>query len=300
MQTREDECERINTDQVWLNVSQDSSLHLDRRLHNISTWDLDYFPFPFNAWLDLSDVLFVVPPSAGLAEQESLLRLAATLGEYSNGTGFKPAVSLGGEGLDADALNRYHIIAIGRPSTNPFIRQINSLLPQPLVADSDEIEYRVGEVLLRLPPGTHLGCIQEIPSPWNERQALIVVTGTADEGVTWATHVMEREPWRLKGNLVLVREGGKDIQTIDTRGLTSSGLSTAIATAVPELAPVVTVTPTVEAGTDNDDVPTPSATIPSETGGGGGLPTWVQLVVGITVVIVLTIFSIAIWRSRRR
>jgi len=299
MQLNEDECERIDIRQVWLNISQDSLLHLDHRVQGISVLDLDYFPFPFNTQSDLSDVLFVLPTVPGLVEQEGLLRLAAVLGDATNGSGFSPAVSLGGA-LDAEILNRYHIIAIGRPSVNPFIQQVNFLLPQPFMPGTDEVEHQVGEVLLRLPPDTSLGYIQEIPSPWNEHRALLVVTGTTEEGVVWATYASSRQIWRLAGNLVLVREGGEKVQSIDTRGLTSSGLTSAVTTAVPELTPVATLTPTLETGMGGKDTPVPLTPPPSAAGGKGSLPTWVMLLAGTTVVIVVGIFGIAAWQLRRQ
>jgi hypothetical protein len=199
-------------------------------------------------------------------------------------------------------LNRYHIIAIGRPTINPLTEQVNSLLPQPFVPGTDEVVHQVGDLLLRLPPDTPLGYIQELSSPWNERLALLIVTGTADEGVTWANYALIRQPWRLRGNLALVRDGeeGIEIQSIDTRRLTSSGLASTVATAVPELTPVATVTSTLEVGTDSGDMLAQPTSPPSAARGKGGLPTWVVFFAGIVVVAVVAIFGVAAWHFRRQ
>jgi len=302
MQVSKDQCERIDVEQVWLNVSQDSLLHLEHREQGTSVLDLDYFPFPFNTRPDLSDVLFALPSLPEAAELESMLRVAYVLGSSAIGDGFRPTVSLREETPDAESLSRYHVVAIGRPSANSLIRQINPLLPQPFVPGADQVEHQIGEVLLRLPPDLSLGYIQEIPSPWNEERALLAVTGTTDEGLEWAAYALSQRYWNLAENLVLVREGEDkvDIQSIDTRGLTNSGIVSEMAAAVPELTPVVTATVTVEAGEGDGTVtqPTPS---PGEPGASsGGLPTWVMLVVGVTVATVAIIFVTAVRKSKLR
>jgi uncharacterized repeat protein (TIGR01451 family) len=301
MQVSKDQCERIDIEQVWLNVSQDSLLHMEHREQGTGVLDLDYFPFPFNTQPDLSDVLFALPSLPGVAEVEGVLRIAYALGGSTTGDGFRPAVALGGETLDAESLGRYHIVAIGRPSTSSLIRQINPLLPQPFVPGTDKIEYQIGEVLLRLPPDISLGYIQEISSPWNEDRALLAVTGTTDEGIEWATWALSQKMWRLEGNLALVREGEDevDIQSIDTRGLTSSGRVSEMTTAVPELTPVVTATSAVGDGKDAGEIAQPTP-FPSAPDAGSGLPTWVMLVVGVTVATVVIILAIAVRKSKRR
>jgi uncharacterized repeat protein (TIGR01451 family) len=297
MQVPGDECERFDAGQAWLTISRDSLLHLDHRVQGDPELSLEYFTFPFDEQPDLNDVLFVIPPIPGTVEQEGLLRLAATLGDATNGAGFRPAVSLGGA-LDDETLSRYHIIAIGRPSFNPLIQKVNSRLPQSFVAGTDEVEEQVGEVFFRLPPDTSLGYIQEIPSPWNERRAFLAVTGTTDEGVSWATRALTRQAWRLWGNLTLVREETEEVQSIDTLALTSRGVASAVVTMMPELTPVATITPTPEAGTGSDVALTQPAPSPTERGK-SRLPTWVVLLAGTMVVVVVGIFGLAIWQSRR-
>lgn len=295
------DCVGIDSERAWMNISQNSVLHLDHQIEDVTRWDLSSFPFPFNAQADLGDVLFVLPPIPGLVEQEALLRMASFLGNAADGTGFSPSVSLGGA-LRAETLSRYHVIAIGRPSTNPLIQQINPSLPQPFVSSADEVEYQVGQVFLRLPPDTPLGYVQELESPWNEQRALVVVTGTADEGIAWATYALTRQGWRLKGNLALVRRGEEEVevQSIDTRGMSSRELVSTLVTTMPELTPVATITLTSEIGTDRGGVAGPPTPLPSQTGVRGGLPTWVMLAVGATMMIVLIIFGVAAWRFRRR
>jgi uncharacterized repeat protein (TIGR01451 family) len=301
MQVDKEECAAIDMEQAWLNISQDSVLHLDHRVQDSNILGLDYFPFPFDTQSDLGDVLFALPATPGLTEQEALLRLAADLGNAANVTGLGSSVSLGGA-LDVETLSHYHIIAIGHPSSNLLIQQVNSLLPQPFIPGGDEVEQQVGEVILRLPPDTPLGYIQQIPSPWNEHKALLIVTGTTDEGISWAIDALTRFSWRLGGNLALVREGqaGIEVQSIDTRRLTSGGIASSVATAVPELTPVATITPTPGVEVNQTAVPTPLSLSLSTTNRQEGLPPWVMLFAGSMVIVVLAILTGVIWRFWQR
>lgn len=296
----EEECDRVDAKQVWLTISQDSLFHLDHRVQGDIALDLDYFPFPFNGQPDLNDVLFVIPSAPGAAEQEGVLRLAAVLGDAANGAGFRPAVSLGNV-LDDETLSRYHIIAIGRASVNPLIQKVNAWLPQPFVAGTDEVETQVGEVFFRLPKGISLGYIQEIPSPWNEHRAFLAVTGTTDEGVAWAVRALTGQlARRLRGNLALVREGGEEVQSIDTRTLTSSGVASVVATAVPEFTPVATITSTPESETSGNTLltPVPSSTGPMEDR--SRKPVWLIPFVVIAMIVVLAMLGVGAWQFRRQ
>jgi len=299
MQPNKDECDLIDVRQVWLNVFQDSALHLAHREQAAGLLDLTHYPYPFDTRPDLGDLLFVLPEEPGRVEQEGLLRLIAALGNSAGGTGFSPSVSLGSD-ADPEVLSRHHLIFIGRPSILPFIEKINPLLPQPFVSGTDEVEHQVGEVLLRLQPDASLGYIQELPSPWNEERALLVVTGTTDEGVAWAADRLTQRLWELEGNLVLIYNEGNDIQPLDTRELTRSGVASALTTTVPELVASPTVTPTLQP--EPTASPVPAATNPSfgSLGRPTRLPPWVMLLAGATLVIVVSIFGVASWQARRR
>ncbi len=296
-------CETVNPRQAWFKMWQDSLLYLDHKVQSASL-DLRYFPLPFSTRSDLGNVLFALPPVPGLVEEEAMLRLAASLGDATRGAGFNLGVSLGLP-PDAGKLKDYHLILIGRPTTNPFLRQINSRLPQPFVPGTDEVEHQTGKVLLRLPASIPLGYIQELASPWNEEQALVAVTGTKDEGIAWAAQVLAWQPWRLSGNLALAREGktgqgAVEVQSIDTRGLTPSGLAAAVATAVPDLTSTSTITPAQGAGAASSSILTPSPVPPATVQKKAGLPSWVLVFAGLTGMAVIGILGVVIWRVQVR
>jgi len=286
-----EECTNVD---MWSMISGESLLHLDHSTQDDYILDLDYYPIPFNQKRDLSDVLFVLPAMPQPNEWENALQLAAALGDAAGGSKLVPAVALG-EVWSETELGSYHLLAIGRPSRNPVTQQVNAQLPQPFLPDSDQIEQRLDEVIFRLPPGVSLGYVQLIPSPWNESRSLLAVTGTSDEGVTWATRslVSSNLLSQLEGDLALIRD--QEVQALDTRKLTRSGLGVAVSTAVPELTPMVTVTPTgTPAGL------AAAAATPMPQSSGGARPSWLIPLVVATALAVAIVFAVAIWQALRR
>lgn len=290
-----DECAHIDR---WLVINNASLLHLDHEALDVGYFALDFYPYPFDQRSDLTDVLFALPLQPQPGEWEVALRLAAELGNATGGPSLAPAVALGKTSSEAE-LVASHVIAIGRPSRNPTIRQVNEQLPQPFHPDSDEIEQQVDEVVFRLPPTLSLGLVQLIPSPWNETRAFLAVTGTTDESVKWAGEALTDRRIDLEGNLVLIREG--EVNAMDTRGLTRSGVVMAVATAVPEMAPVTPATTMITSTSvmSTSEMPTvltaEQAPVLSQR-----IPMWLILLVGVTGLAVAAILGVAFWQSRRQ
>jgi hypothetical protein len=285
----------------WLRVKKNSVIFLAHNENPQLTFDLDNLPYPFNLRRDLMNVLLALPSAPTVNEVETALRLAARLGSFVTGKTILPVGVIGGD-LPTESLPNYHIIAIGRPSRNPLIQQVNSELPQPFLAGTDEIEQRLDDVILRLPPGVSLGYLQLFPSPWNEQRAFLAITGTTDEGVQWAIQTMSGRLSGKGGNLALIK--ADQITTIDTRTLTSGGVAAAVATAVPEMTPVSSASAKAATPTSalSSSSPTPGASGAAAqlTTARRGLPSWVVPVVGVNGLIVLGIFAFVFWRTQHR
>ena len=275
---------------LWLYVSSASLLHLDHQVQNARLLNLGFYPQPFNQRPDLTDVMFALPAEPMVVEWEAALRLAAALGTTSNGSAFAPPVVLGNN-WTKKKLEDYHFIAIGRPSRNSMLQQVNAQLPQPFLIHSDSIEQKIDQVTLRLAPDVSLGYIQLTVSPWNEARALLAITGTTDKSAKEAMDILLYQPWQLEGNLALVRNN--QVKTIDTRGLTKAGAAAARVTAVPQMSPAPTgsVSPSSSAGS------TPSA--PASKASALDRPAWLVPLVGVTGLAILVILVIAFWQARR-
>jgi len=102
--------------------------------------------------------------------------------------------------------------------------------------------------------------------------------------------------WALKGNLALIK--GDQINAVDTRDLTSSGLAMAVGTAVPGMTPAPTVAATTPTPLPSSS--TPDISISEQIPEGTSRPVWLIPLVGITGLVVIAIFAVAFWRARRR
>lgn len=291
----------VDSEQVWFLSKQNSKIFLAHNESITFGLDLDFFPAPFHLDPALADLLFVLPPSLTIDEWEATLHLAAYLGNSATGSTFVPRLIFGDD-YQAEDLANYHIIVIGQPSRNPLLQQVNAHLPQPFVPGSDQIAQQLDNVVFRLAPDIELGYVQLIPSPWNEARALLAVTGTTGEGVKGALATLVNRPWTLQGNLALVRDD--EVSTIDTRGLTKSGVAIAVTTAIPEV-----ITGTEEAliaereatstlpappSPTSNPLPTEQVSVAAER------PAWLIPLVGTIGLIVIAIFAFAFWQSRRK
>jgi uncharacterized protein YraI len=87
-------------------------------------------------------------------------------------------------------LYEYHIIAFGLPTTNPIIPLINEALPQPFIQGTSMIQQQTGDVIYRLPDDMSLGLVEFLLAPWNQQRALMLLTGTTQEGVNWSINAL--------------------------------------------------------------------------------------------------------------
>jgi hypothetical protein len=237
---------------VWLTVLASSEFHLS---HLVETPELDLgdFPLPYILTPDLSDLLFALPGQPGAAESMATLRLSVALGNAADGDGFSPEVILSEPGKEA--VSGKHVIAIGRPSDNPTILQLNDVLPQPFIQGTDRPLQTIDAVIFRIPPGAEVGYIEQLPSIWDPAKGVLIVTGTGDEEIGWAAAALtnrEALSGQLRGNLAAVR--GTEVHSFDTRR--SPGEEIVPTPPVTATLPItVTPSPTVEKAT-----PTPKAT----------------------------------------
>lgn len=209
----------------WFVASSNSKIFLAHTEKTNSPLSLDVYPYPFNNHSSLMDLLFALPETPTSDEWQSLLRLAASLGNSTRGQAISPSVTIG-ENLSDHNLADYHIIAIGRPSRNPLIQAANAHLPQPFSPTSDQIKQQLDNLILRLPAEAELGYLQLIPSPWNGGRTFLAITGTTNESVVWAAQILyQRNFGRLSGNLTLIRNSSNTqadsaaltVNYIDTR-----------------------------------------------------------------------------------
>ncbi|MDW8298699.1 MAG: cellulose biosynthesis cyclic di-GMP-binding regulatory protein BcsB [Anaerolineae bacterium] len=261
-------CEVLPSVIVWLLPRPESSFYLPRRADDAPARVplLSGFPLPFTRLSDLRDVLFVLPDAPNAEETAQMLRLMAFLGSsVASSARFAPRVSLGALPPDVDP-SAYHIIALGRPTRNAYIRSLNTILPQPFQAGSDALEQVVDSVVYRLPPAYDIGVLQLIESPKAPQRAILVISGTGNVGVESALRALiERRTVNLPGNVIYASP--TQLWTINTRTRETLSLPPT-ATAEPRpLATVVigasTATPIPVFTVTPSRTPTPTPTVAS-------------------------------------
>jgi hypothetical protein len=211
-------CTLPELDSAWIRISETSQLQLPHTEAEVEGMvaSLDDPLTPFAARQDLSDVWLSLPENPTLEELRGMVQVATWLGNFGDGPGFAPHVSRGPVDEMAD-LEPYHVIAFGRPTSNPLIAMVNDALPQPFESDEDNLRQQVGNVVYHLPNQYSLGLLQALPAPWNpEQKVMLVVTGTTPEGVQWAMDTLTDEEtyYQLSGDLAFIR--GERIESFDS------------------------------------------------------------------------------------
>ena len=133
-----------------------------------------------------------------------MIQVASWLGNFSRGMGFAPQVSRGAIN-DMAQLKPYQVIAFGLPTNNPVIATLNEQLPQSFVPGENNLRQQIGSIDYRLPDKFSLGLLQILPAPWNSKRAVLVVTGTTQEGVEQTIKALTNDTYYgLEGNVAFL------------------------------------------------------------------------------------------------
>jgi hypothetical protein len=205
----------VNPDNVptWVRIFNSSTLTLPHVLRD-TPLDLNRYPSFLTTAPGLREVTVALPAVPSPAERNGALALMARLGAEDDSLSFMPQVQLGdpaGRGASSvpgdEALRDTHIIAIGRPSSNPLLVATNSVLPQPFVAGADMPDQSAGPLQVRLPDDFSVGLIELLRSPWDNAYSMLAITGTNDEAVGWSLNAVNDPQLAraLEGRLVSVR-----------------------------------------------------------------------------------------------
>jgi hypothetical protein len=244
-------CALPDVDLAWIRISNSSQLQLPHTVEQKGVSPSLEDPLRPFASLDLSDVWLALPDTPTPEELGGMIRVAFWLGSLSHGAGFAPHVSRGAIS-DTTQLNQYHLIAVGLPTNNPVIAALNEHLPQPFVPGEDSLRQQIGNVVYRLPDKFSIGLLQALPAPWNPVRAVLVATGTTQQGVEWAIKALTDDEvyYEMAGDLAFIR--GDRIESVDSAKYVRGPLATAVqGVAAPgeevdvEALPTATVPPTV-------------------------------------------------------
>ncbi len=197
-------CGDLDDTRLWTVLRKDSYIHLAYTRSNAEP-HLGLFPYPFNSDRNLTDLLVVVPDTVASAILQSLTSLAIGMGASAKGQYMTFRVRRVAD-ASPEMLEKHHLIFLGTPTTHGLLAQVNDRLPQPFEEGSNLLKPVVDTVVLVPDPARTMGLLEEIASPWNADKTLLVITGTAEEGVGWALHVLLNYTRKLKGNLAIAEQ----------------------------------------------------------------------------------------------
>jgi cellulose synthase operon protein B len=221
------QCSFIDTSNLWFSILPESVINLPLSPATATTTaprDMGSYPYPFTGEPTLSTLNFVLSKKDP-ASWNAAAQVAFQLGRQATGAIFNPGVSFDGE-IPDDVRSNKNLIMIGLPTTMKTLAEINASLPAPFDAGTNVAVLKGQQVAYRFPADASLGFLQLLESPWNANNAILVVTGTTDEGVRQAGNALINPVLRsrLKGNFALVN--GQTLSVADTRtGLGMAGVS---------------------------------------------------------------------------
>jgi hypothetical protein len=221
-----DPCSNEGNPQAWTVIRRDSYVHLPY-IQQEAAFDLSLFPYPFVVDTNLTNVSLVLPDVLNRPERERLLQLAAMLGQQAGGDRITLRAT-SAQDIDAVKESNYFVV-FGRPTNNALLPTLNDKLPQPFQAGTDQLAPGLDSAILTETTTRNAGLLQELVSPWNSERAILVITGTTDEGVVAAFDLLLGnlpEEWgsaSFSGNVAVIE--GQRIYSTDTRLLEGQGLS---------------------------------------------------------------------------
>ncbi len=212
-----DECLDASSHQAWTVINRYSSLHLSYETQ-ATELDLASLYQPLTNEPNLNDTYLALSETLTQSEREALLNLAVRLGAAARG-GYLALQAGWADDLSLDIKQTHHLVTIGQPSLNSLIRdrEVNDVLPQPFLPGSNEPSQIHNPAIIVFDPQRSIGFVQLLVSPWNPDKALLVVTGTNDEGLIAASDLLINRMRELKGNLAIIE--AEELVTIDTRPL---------------------------------------------------------------------------------
>jgi len=198
--------------EAWLVIYSDSSITLPSGSSN-TILTLSNYPVAFTGSDNLADLAFVIPDDPSELILQSVVQVSSGIGTYAEGEQLHPYVIGSSEAVEKTNLLPFQVL-IGRPTQNKAILDLNESLPLKFQANSDipAINEATSGII---PPEEYSGFIQATVNA--EKHPRLVVTGTDDTGIKWASEELgSSSNFRsLKGDLVVLDGMGKAF-AIDT------------------------------------------------------------------------------------
>ena len=284
-----DSCDIGGISEYYLTIENDTRLHIPKSKYDPTQQsvlvDLQLFPKLFLSESDLGNIAFVIPRGSSFS-WDLAAKLAYMLGDEANAS-ISNLTAAYADDVSAEVRENNHIIVVGRSSVLPLLTEINDQLPAPFDFDTDTASEKQSQVIYRLPPGSNVGYLEILVSPFDRSHAMMIVSGNSGIGV------------RLAGDALLLKELNRDLA-----GLFAVTNGTQVKTSrifTPYGINVTQTSITGEVVPDAEEIVI--AKIPDLVFPSIDRPSWLNIFmmasVAVTIVILLTAFVVGIRRSKQ-
>jgi len=209
------DCLHRNYNEAWLVAYSDSNFNLPGGHTGVGLTLADY-PRGFFGSGNFSDLAFVVQDTPDINAANAVIQISNRLGHFTTSTALTPRV------IDAKTLGTMsqpyvHQILIGRPTKNSAIQKINAQLPLPFQTGTDK-PTQLQTIPIVSPAKNSQGYLQSIGGP--DDQSRLIVTGNTDQGVLWASQVLNNPDlfMKLNGDLAILN-GTDNFATVQVHAL---------------------------------------------------------------------------------
>jgi hypothetical protein len=213
-------CERYDTNLTWLRIHGDSFFDIPHESSadgvSASTFNNPFFYLLSSP--ETNKILFNLPANASQMYLDGFAQLARLLGQerrYDN-----QVFDVSFAQVLPEEFSDYHVIALGTPTSNQVIQEVNDALPQSFMPGENTLHQVVGNVEYVLADDFSVGVVEVIPSPLNPNRGLSVITGTTEEGLSWALDAMSDSSMvrRMTGDLSFI--SGERVESLTTSAAT--------------------------------------------------------------------------------
>ncbi|GGA33255.1 cellulose biosynthesis cyclic di-GMP-binding regulatory protein BcsB [Paenibacillus physcomitrellae] len=189
----------------WAFITKDSALQLSSK--DRTEMLFNNYPYPFLRDGSFNHVAVVLPEKADAATYSTIGNLFSLLGKYAEGN--NGGIEFFNDNADKNQLKNSNLIVIGTYRDNKLIQLYNKNLyfkfndEGTAIASNEKI--RITETY-----GKRIGVIQLVPSPWNDANGMMVLTGASSAYYELASRLAANEAnkYKLYGDGVLTDKDG--------------------------------------------------------------------------------------------
>ncbi|MDP2662212.1 MAG: cellulose biosynthesis cyclic di-GMP-binding regulatory protein BcsB, partial [Dehalococcoidia bacterium] len=200
-------CGPVDRSRAWAVIHSQSVIHLPPSGPEPAP-SLDLFPYPFlgtgphleSAYLERNALVLPDDP----AEWRDFLQLATALGSYATAdTLTLPSMTV--RTMPDGIRKERNVIAYGTWGANTLAGEAGASLPLQLESDQGKTFSLPPEETISVSDMEPIALVETIPSPWNAKKAMLIVSGTPADTLPWASSALARGLTR--GNLSTVTRG---------------------------------------------------------------------------------------------